>query len=73
MPRCTSFQVDLPVKGSIVECGVFRGFSLMTFAQLSAALEPNNLTRRIYGFDTFEGFPDRFRVGRPGADGGSRG
>ena len=28
----------------------------MTWAKLSAVLEPNNLTRRIYGFDTFEGF-----------------
>jgi hypothetical protein len=28
----------------------------MTWANLSAVLEPNNLTRRIYGFDTFEGF-----------------
>lgn len=51
------FRLILPVKGSIVECGVFRGFSLMTLANLSAALEPNNLTRRIYGFDTFGGFP----------------
>jgi hypothetical protein len=51
------FKLTLPVKGSIVECGVFRGASFMTFAQLSAALEPNNLTRRIYGFDTFDGFP----------------
>ncbi|GAB2456452.1 hypothetical protein GCM10027062_40840 [Nocardioides hungaricus] len=51
------FKLTLPVKGSIVECGVFRGFSLMTLAQLSAALEPTNLTRRIYGFDTFKGFP----------------
>lgn len=50
------FKLVLPVKGSVVECGVFRGFSFATFMQLSAALEPNNLTRRIYGFDTFEGF-----------------
>ena len=50
------FKLVLPVKGSVVECGVFRGFSFATFAQLSAALEPNNLTRRVYGFDTFEGF-----------------
>ena len=50
------FKLVLPVKGSIVECGVFRGFSFATFAQLSAALEPTNLTRRVYGFDTFEGF-----------------
>lgn len=52
------FKKVLPVKGSIVECGVYRGFSLMAWANMSAVLEPNNLTRRIYGFDTFEGFPE---------------
>jgi hypothetical protein len=36
---------------------VFRGFGLMAWAKLSAMLEPENLTRRIYGFDTFDGFP----------------
>ncbi|HUQ19464.1 MAG TPA: TylF/MycF/NovP-related O-methyltransferase [Gemmatimonadaceae bacterium] len=51
------FKLALPVKGSIIECGVFRGFGVMTWAKLSAMLEPENLTRRIYGFDTFEGFP----------------
>jgi hypothetical protein len=51
------FKLALPVKGSIVECGVFRGFGLMGWAKLSAMLEPENLTRRIYGFDTFAGFP----------------
>ncbi len=51
------FKLILPVKGSIVECGVFRGFGLMSWAKLSTILEPENLTRRIYGFDTFEGFP----------------
>ena len=51
------FKLALPVKGSVVECGVFRGFGLMTWAHLSAVLEPANLTRRIYGFDSFEGFP----------------
>src|SRR6185369_13622670 len=38
-------------------CGVLRGGTLMGWAQLSATLEPVNLTRRIYGFDSFEGFP----------------
>lgn len=52
------FKRILPVKGSIVECGVYQGFGLMTWANLSAVLEPNNLTRRIYGFDTFEGFKE---------------
>lgn len=51
------FKLALPVKGSVVECGVFGGSSFMTFAQLSAALEPTNLTRRVYGFDSFGGFP----------------
>lgn len=51
------FKLVLPVKGSIIECGVFRGFGVMAWAKLSAMLEPENLTRRVYGFDTFEGFP----------------
>jgi hypothetical protein len=51
------FKLIVPVKGSIVECGVFRGFSLMSWAKLSSILEPENLTRRIYGFDSFNGFP----------------
>ena len=45
------------VKGSIIECGVNNGFGLMSWAKFSAILEPVNLTRRIYGFDTFDGFP----------------
>jgi hypothetical protein len=51
------FKLALPIKGSVVECGVFRGFGLMSWAKLSTILEPENLTRRIYGFDTFDGFP----------------
>jgi len=51
------FKLVLPVKGSIIECGVFRGFTMMAWAKLSTILEPENLTRRIYGFDTFGGFP----------------
>jgi len=51
------FKLVLPVKGSVVECGVGHGFTLMAWAKLSTMLEPENLTRRIYGFDTFEGFP----------------
>jgi hypothetical protein len=51
------FKLALPVKGSIVECGVFRGFGVMSWAKLSAMLEPENLTRRVYAFDSFAGFP----------------
>jgi hypothetical protein len=56
----------LPVKGSVIECGVFRGFGTMTWAKLSAILEPVNLTRRIYGFDSFAGFPSVAEADRVG-------
>jgi hypothetical protein len=65
------FKRILRVKGSIVECGVNRGFGLMTWAKLSAVLEPVNLTRRIYGFDTFCGFPAVDEKDAPGLDKGS--
>ena len=52
------FKKILNVKGSIIECGVNQGFGIMSWAKLSAILEPVNLTRRIYGFDTFDGFPE---------------
>ena len=52
------FKLILPIKGSIVECGVFKGFGVMAWAKLSTMLEPENFTRRIYGFDTFSGFPN---------------
>jgi hypothetical protein len=67
------FKLVLPVKGSIVECGVYRGASFMTFAQLSAALEPTNLTRRLYGFDSFGGFPSVSAADRPAATGAAPG
>lgn len=51
------FKLVIPVKGSVVECGVFKGFGVMSWAKLAAMLEPENLTRRIYGFDSFGGFP----------------
>ena len=51
------FKKVLGVHGSIVECGVFQGGGLFTWAQLSAIFEPVDHQRRIIGFDTFEGFP----------------
>jgi len=57
LARYEIFKQVLDVKGSIVECGVFRGFGLMAWANFSAVIEPANLTRRIYGFDSFSGFP----------------
>ena len=50
------FERILTVPGSIVECGVYGGAGVMTWAALSAILEPLNHVRRVIGFDTFEGF-----------------
>lgn len=61
------FKRVLHVKGSIIECGVYRGFGLMAWANMSAILEPANLTRRIYGFDTFQGLGEVGRKDRTGA------
>lgn len=52
------FKLQLDVPGVIIECGVYTGGGLMTFAQLSAIYEPYNHTRKIIGFDTFTGFPN---------------
>lgn len=58
MARYELFKLVKEVQGSIVECGVLFGGGLLSFAKLSAILEPYNFQRRIIGFDTFTGFPD---------------
>lgn len=55
--RYEIFKQVLNVQGSIVECGVHMGGGIMTWASISALLEPLNHLRKIVGFDTFEGFP----------------
>ncbi len=51
------FKRVLDVKGSIIEGGVNQGYGVMSWCKFSSILEPVNLTRRVYGFDTFGGFP----------------
>ncbi len=58
LTRYEVFKVSLPAHGSVVECGVFSGGGLLSWSHFSAILEPYNHTRRVIGFDTFEGFPD---------------
>ena len=58
LTRAEVFQKQLSVNGSIVEMGVARGASLMTWYHLSSIYEPTNYLRKIIGFDTFEGFPE---------------
>jgi len=70
--RYEIFKRVLTVKGSVIECGVFRGAGVMSWALFSDMLEPVNLTRKIYGFDTFSGFPnisvkDRNKIRNPKA------
>ncbi|TAG09865.1 MAG: class I SAM-dependent methyltransferase [Verrucomicrobia bacterium] len=52
------FQRVLTVNGNIVECGVFAGGGLASWLHFSSILEPFNHTRKIIGFDTFDGFPE---------------
>lgn len=58
LARYEIFKLASDVKGSIVECGVHHGGGLMAWAKLSAGLEPIALDRRVFGFDTFEGFTE---------------
>lgn len=57
LARYELFKMQMNTKGCIVECGVHHGGGLMAWAKLSSALEPYALDRRVFGFDTFEGFP----------------
>ena len=66
------FKKILHVHGSIVECGVYLGGGLMTFAQLSAILEPVNYQRKIIGFDTFAGFANLSKEDKKGKSGHSK-
>ena len=50
------YKKILNVPGDIVECGVFKGISLIRFLTYRAILE-NNYSRKVYGFDSFGKFP----------------
>lgn len=47
----------LRVPGSIAEFGVQWGRNLAGFHSLRSLYEPTNMSRHIFGFDTFAGFP----------------
>ena len=57
LSRIRLFEMIREMPGAVIECGVFRGNSLMLLQQLSLVLEPYAINRTFYGFDTFEGFP----------------
>lgn len=51
------YEKFLPVKGNIVEFGVRWGGNLSLLANCRGIYEPYNYSRKILGFDTFDGFP----------------
>ncbi|MEW5947230.1 MAG: TylF/MycF/NovP-related O-methyltransferase [bacterium] len=48
--------IDLP--GDIVELGVFRGESLLTFARMLECFSMGDRNKMVYGFDHFKGLQD---------------
>lgn len=51
------YEKIVHIPGNIVEFGTWWGQSLVVFENLRAIHEPYNYTRRVIGFDTFEGYP----------------
>lgn len=51
------FKKIVNIPGAVVECGVFKGASLLTFTKLIEVYCPGDTLKRVIGFDTFEGFP----------------
>lgn len=51
------FKLAREIHGSIIECGVAFGGGLMAWAHFLSIAEPVAHTRRVIGFDTFDGFP----------------
>ena len=48
-------ESTLSLPGDVIECGVYRGASLM---QISHAIKENHSDKRVFGLDSFEGFPE---------------
>ena len=52
------FKKIVNVPGVIIDLGVYRGSSTFTWAKLCEIFCPTDIWKIVYGFDTFEGFPD---------------
>lgn len=53
LARYELFKLVIDVPGDVVECGVFRGSGIYTWAKLHHLFKPNN-EQKIVGFDFFE-------------------
>lgn len=51
------YKMILDIPGEVVECGVFRGGTLIQFASFRELLETES-SRKIIGFDVFDYFPE---------------
>ncbi len=56
MAHSDLFKLTIDLPGDIAELGVFRGFDLLTWANLLEAYAIGNRTKTVWGFDNFEGF-----------------
>jgi hypothetical protein len=52
------YRQTIGIPGDIIELGIFRGNSLMMFANFLEAREIGNRTKKVIGFDNFEGFKE---------------
>lgn len=52
------FRRTIELPGDIVELGVFRGLSMMSFANFTEIHNIGDRTKTVYGFDNFKGFTD---------------
>lgn len=53
------FQMIRDLPGDIVECGVYKGASLLSFARFMETFCSGDRTRKVLGFDHFKGLADR--------------
>ena len=56
------FKKVVDVPGVVLDLGVFRGGSSFTFAKLIEIFCPTDVKKKVFGFDTFEGFPSLHTV-----------
>lgn len=53
------FKLVHELPGDVVECGVYKGSSLLTFARLVETFCTGDRTKKVLGFDSFKGLCDR--------------
>jgi cephalosporin hydroxylase len=56
------FQLVADLPGDIIECGVYKGASLLTFARFVETFSSGDRTKKVVGFDHFRGLAERTDV-----------